>query len=512
MMKRIIFIHILFFVVVFVFGQNDDINPDGYNVFYYENGQISSEGYMKEGKPVGYWKNYYEDGILKSEGNRKNFELDSIWKFYDEEGNIKLKINYDKGKKDGIQTTYRKDEYMVENYEGGIKEGLTNYFYNDGTLKKSVHFKNGLEHGYAKEFSREGLVIVLIQYKKGFIVSREYINRKDKNDLRQGVWKSFHKNGIIATEATYRNDKLHGYYKMFDNEGNLLRVEKYENGKKIEDAEEIKKLEQRIDYYPDGSVKIVGHYNKNDKPDGIRREYDKKGNIIRSYIFSNGRIIGKGIVDKYGKKQGDWEEYYVIGVLRAKGKYKNNIKIGYWQFFHDNGKLEQEGYFNNLGKYDAEWRWYYPSGHLLREESFLNGVLDGILLEYSDVDTTHIITKGEYLDGLENGEWFYNLGDHHEEGKYVDGMRDGMWRGYHNNGYKSYEGRFVEDNPNGRHVYYWENGKIRDERNYVMGMKHGIWKKYNFDGSLLLIIQYRNGVEVKYDGTTIKPEITSDEL
>ena len=65
-------------------GQN--INPNGYNKFYYDNGKISSEGKMNNGKPDGYWKTYLPNGKMKSEGNRKNFLLDSAWKFYDDNG------------------------------------------------------------------------------------------------------------------------------------------------------------------------------------------------------------------------------------------------------------------------------------------------------------------------------------------------------------------------------------------------------------------------------------------
>ena len=39
-----------------------------FKVFFYNNGQKSSEGFLEQGKPNGYWKNYYETGILKSEG------------------------------------------------------------------------------------------------------------------------------------------------------------------------------------------------------------------------------------------------------------------------------------------------------------------------------------------------------------------------------------------------------------------------------------------------------------
>src|ERR1700741_4525386 len=74
--------------------QNNVTNPNGYNIYYYDNGIKSSEGFMKDGKPDGYWKNYYPSGIIKNEGNRTNFQLDSIWKFYNEKGKIQKSYTY----------------------------------------------------------------------------------------------------------------------------------------------------------------------------------------------------------------------------------------------------------------------------------------------------------------------------------------------------------------------------------------------------------------------------------
>ena len=76
----------LFFLLIIVhipfYAQKEKVNPNGYNVFYFPNGNISSEGTLRKGKPDGYWKTYYENGELKSEGYRKDFLLDSVWKFY----------------------------------------------------------------------------------------------------------------------------------------------------------------------------------------------------------------------------------------------------------------------------------------------------------------------------------------------------------------------------------------------------------------------------------------------
>ena len=80
--KHKIFILIYLFIIMFVHNTYSQINENGFNVFYYENGVKSSEGYLKNGKPDGFWKTYYENGVLKTEGKRTEFLLDSIWVFY----------------------------------------------------------------------------------------------------------------------------------------------------------------------------------------------------------------------------------------------------------------------------------------------------------------------------------------------------------------------------------------------------------------------------------------------
>ena len=91
-MLRFKILIIFLFVINMVVSQND-INNDGYNIFYHENGKKSSEGFMRDGKPDGYWKTYNLNEILISEGNRKNFELDSTWKFYDDKIIIEDSLN-----------------------------------------------------------------------------------------------------------------------------------------------------------------------------------------------------------------------------------------------------------------------------------------------------------------------------------------------------------------------------------------------------------------------------------
>lgn len=502
-MKALTYISILLFTLypLFGFSQNTEVNPNGYNTFYYENGQISSEGTLKNGKPDAYWKTYYETGVLKSEGNRVNYLLDSTWIFYNEKGDIILKINYKNDKKNGERTTYREKEYVVENFENDVKNGYTEVFYSNGDLKSRTLFRKGLENGLSKTFDQDGLVIRIIEYKSGFVVSREDINRTDMKGDRQGRWVFFWDNDEIRIDGTYRDGRKHGYFKTYDRYGQLIGVEKYDNGELQIDAQEVAEVNVKTDYYPDGKVKVVAGF-RNGKPEGIRREYDRAGRVVAGAIFKDGILTGEGIIDDQMQKDGPWKEYYADGSIKAEGNYTQGKRTGMWKFFYPDGSKQQEGYYNKLGNYDGEWKWYFQSGKLLRVESFLNGREDGLMQEFTE--SGDVVVNGEYIDGLEEGEWIYTAGDVVQRGEYRGGLRFGTWKTITKDGTLTFKGDFIDDNPNGRHLHYWDNGNLKDDATWLMGQRHGEWTKYNYNGEPVISISYRNGVELKYDGIQIE--------
>jgi uncharacterized protein len=187
-MKKLVFI-LLLFPTSFLFGQ-DTIVKNGFNQFFYASGKISSEGYMQDGKPNGYWKTYYENGNLKSEGNRKNFIIDSTWKFYSDSGKIALIISYSEGKKNGFRTTYLQNEIIQEYFKNDVKDSTSFRYYKNGSIKSKVNFKNGREEGQEIEYSQEGDITALIEYKRGYVINTENINRK-RDGLNMGFGKRF---------------------------------------------------------------------------------------------------------------------------------------------------------------------------------------------------------------------------------------------------------------------------------------------------------------------------------
>lgn len=516
MKKEVIVFLILVFPCVLAAQQTQEINPDGYNVFYYENGQKSSEGTMRNGQPDGYWKTYHKNGILKSEGNRKNYLLDSVWTFYSDSGKVAVQITYLEGKKNGIRRTFHENEVVEENFVDDVKQGYTNYYYPNGTLWKEIYFEDGLEEGIGREYARsDGRVIKLIYYEKGFITDIQNINRIDRARMKQGKWISFWDNWQIKSEGEYKNDLKHGYFKEYSREGVLLMTSKYIDGILQEDVAELAKLDIKTEYYPNGNVKIVASY-KDDVPEGVRREYSPDGEVVAGYIFRNGQVVGEGIIDDEGLRDGAWKEYYPNGALKSEGNYNKGKRIGQWKFYHPNGQLEQIGSYNKDGKEDGQWTWYYATGDLLREESYFNGMMDGFSIEYDEYGK--VIAEGEYIEDYREGPWKFNYGDFRSEGEYLNGMRHGEWKTYYDTGELSFEGEYIEDNPNGRHIWYWPSGIKKTEGNYIMGLRDGEWTKYNYDGTPFISIFYENGLEKKYDGIRVRVleadegEISGEEL
>ena len=507
-MKRITILVFLVLLSKMNFAQENGTLKDGYQIFKYPNGSISSEGLIKNGKPEGFWKSFYVTGIKKSEGKRTNYMLDSIWVFYDQTGDTTEKINYLYGKKSGWYYKYKKEPlrgiyiWSKELYAADRREGIAYLYYPDGKIQQTFTWNNGKKEGLSKEFDKDGNIITLLEYRNDFLVSRERINRSDKNGLKQGDWKEFYPNGGIKSEKTYKDDLMHGYYKEYDTHGKLVLTMLYENGaivkSRVEDEPDIEIVTK---HDQDGKVIYSGPY-RNKIPVGVHREFGKDGKVTNSFIYNdNGLLLSEGVVDEAGNRNGKWKDLYANGKIQAEGQYTESRRTGQWKFYNASEKVEQTGSYNN-GRPDGLWTWYYETGTVLKEEEYFQGQRDGLSTEYSA--TGEIIAQGQYSDGEKNGEWKFKSGGFSEGGKFITGLRDGAWKSYYDTGKLKFRGSFVQGNPDGQHIYFYENGKTKEEQYYQMGIRQKTWKKFNEEGILVLSITYKDDVEISINGVKIK--------
>ena len=485
-----------------------EINPNGYNVFYYANGQKSSEGNFENGKPEGFWKNYFESGILKSEGNRKNHQLDSTWLFYYDNGLLKEKVNYLKSVKDGFSFLYSEEGFLLEKYayQNDTIQGTGFFYFSDLTrVEFEKPYVSGTLEGRGYRYSRDGRIVEIITYEKGVLKSFQSINKYSLDNKKVGLWITYYEDitdrKAKLIEGRYKNGLKHGYFREYDKKGAQLSTTKYVNGEVVENAEELMAVDLVREFYPDAKVKWEKTY-LGSQPHGIWKKYDTSGVVIEGVVYQLGVVVGEGIINEKGIKQGHWKEYYKEGVLRAEGDYKDGARVGSWKFFHPNGKTEQLGKYRKGGKPHGLWIWYYESGAVRREENFINGKEDGEMIQYSEEGK--VLEKGEYVDGLKEGDWELNTGDYIEKGKYIEGLMYGEWVGiYRSTGKKAFIGEYIDDEPNGKHIYYYPTGRKMLEGKYQLGLKVGDWKRYDENGVLKITIQYKNGIAKKISGRKV---------
>ncbi len=491
---------LFFFLASFVYAQKQE-----YKTFYFSDGAKSSEGTLVDGKPEGYWKTYFQSGLLKSEGNRENHLLTGEWKFYNKYGDLYRLINYERDKKNGLTYTFNDSCQLIksEPFLDDVLDGKVTDYYptNDSLVWKTTPYVQGILDGRALEYARDGRIITIANYNHGFIKNKEKVNRKNLLG-KQGVWKEFYPDGKLKVESRYKNDVLNGYVKKYDKKGILIEAILYVNGVIHQEPGDLFDLTVRKEYYDDGTVKTEGTYDGQGQKQGLHTSYDPSGKIESAVVYSNDVVFESGDLNEKGERKGSWEFYYPDGKIRAKGKYKAGKKIGNWDYFFENGRVEQKGRYNKEGKAHGDWVWFYEDGQILREESFWRGREDGKMKEFSDSAT--VITEGEYIDGNKEGPWYYIMGDHKEEGKYRAGERDGEWNHYFPNGKLSFRGSYVDGAPEGKHLYYYKTGRLKREEHFEFGLQHGIWKTYNEQGIVVLVVEYKKGVEFKINNRRVR--------
>ncbi|MFY0672775.1 MAG: hypothetical protein JXQ87_05200 [Bacteroidia bacterium] len=128
----------------------------------------------------------------------------------------------------------------------------------------------------------------------------EWFNKTDST-YRQ---LQYFENGNISLEMIFTNselEKLTGYYEtgeiegvfIYENGETIAGSEYYKNGQKM--GEVPRELDGTINghvayYYENGNLRSEGEY-KNDKRNGLWRDYDVQGNITSEKIYEHGKQV-----------------------------------------------------------------------------------------------------------------------------------------------------------------------------------------------------------------------------
>ena len=279
----------------------------------YEYNKLRTEGTYKEGRKNGTFKEYSSyDGKLQTETNYADGKLDGMKKTYYSDGTVETEKEYKAGKEDGIDRRYDHDGKLVKdcNYKDGLPDGKQmrhitgTYDY----IENSCYI-NGLAEGEYIQTYMDGAPRLKGYYKAGKKVAR---------------WIKFDELGDTLKIESYDNDELNGLSVTFGTKGQRLKEYNYRNDKKHGICKDLD--------YETGAVKREGEY-ENGKLNG-------KEKVL---VVSNQFDFIETTTYLKGHRHGPYEAIYVKnGQLREKGEYKNDYKIGRWSRYDINGKLEKE--------------------------------------------------------------------------------------------------------------------------------------------------------------------------
>jgi len=199
----------------------------------------------------------------------------------------------------------------------GERTGVWKKYYPNKQLRYEGEFKNGKEIGVFKFYAMSS--------SKHPLVLKTY-----NPDLKEVKVQFFTKNGIIESEGMMLDKKRIGLWTYYHSDGKTIMIEEnYDNGQ----LSGVYTL-----YYKNTQITKTEHY-KNGKLHGNSKQYTTTGILTEDINYVDGYLQGNAVY------------YEINGAIKLKGRYKEDLKVGMWEFYVD-GKLKktkevEKGIFKN---------------------------------------------------------------------------------------------------------------------------------------------------------------------
>lgn len=202
-------------------------------VKYYDNGKIWYEGNFSAGKPTGKFRRYYKGGFLQAEMDYSPDGSRSYAILYYENGNKAAEGRFKGERKDStwlVYSFYNQRLAIKEVYSDGLLNGITEKYFDDGSVLEVLHWKEGKKHGEWVQFYQNGQMRLRSSY-----VDNE----------RDGRFEAWGPGGKPIITGAYRKGVMDGEWRYYDLEGKEEMVLVYKDGR----MEPNEKYEKRIEEF-----------------------------------------------------------------------------------------------------------------------------------------------------------------------------------------------------------------------------------------------------------------------
>ncbi|MCX6181036.1 MAG: hypothetical protein NT150_03805 [Bacteroidetes bacterium] len=208
---------------------------------YYEDGKVKKEGHFVNNLPDGLLKTSFPNTMTSSIGRYKAGIKDGEWLYRNDKGEVENKEIYEAGQI--VYTTQERVSYwdtsntVLRSKESYNLDYTTNYanYYPSGAKQREGHFLRNAKHGEWKYFNENGAVDSIIVYVQG---NREGISQTYSegklfkkmeylHDVLNGLYEEYYADGTKKTVGTYSKGKKQGTWKYFNQQGAVLKEEKF---------------------------------------------------------------------------------------------------------------------------------------------------------------------------------------------------------------------------------------------------------------------------------------------
>lgn len=233
------------------------------------------------------------------------------------------------------------------------------------------------------------------------------------------------------------------------------------------------------EFWPNGNLKERRVYNPSfDREEGNYRVvgYDRTGNLS----FQGEKVAGQ--------KNGGWIFYYSSGIPKLIGSFREGIKFGEFEEYHEDGAIKANYTFNYVGRLDGKYTVRNECGQAIITGQYESGLLTG---NWEYLKTEEGYKKVEYEYGNNELVTF--------ERKYLSIEDTIHYRFIARNNEHRFDsvGEFKDGVPTGFWGRYSRSGEVlSEEGNYQLGLKQGQWKYWSADSSVTQKGLYASGLRV----------------
>lgn len=293
------------------------------------------------------------------------------------------------------------------------------------------------------------------------------------------IRRSFHGNGQMSEEASYVDDVRDGLTRQYDNEGNLIK--------------EI--------FYKDGSI------------EGLMRTFHKNGKVSAEYFYEDGLLEGMAILYAEdgtqvgrmnyaaGKLNGTSVTLHPNGNVSREGEYVDGAPFGDAKYYDESGNLIGEGPFFDkftLGNYSIAHIEQYKPTYSYKGLKIFSAVVAVVVLLGFGISWIVPMTPfynppkeqqvgNEQIGFKKKTAWSLNPGKN---------PPDGLTKTYYPKGELHGEWEFKNGKQHGKTIKYYRSGQVQSEGNYKNGKLDGWYRVYHETGRLITESFYEDGAIV----------------